>query len=36
MCATRHADQIKGESLPGWLEWLPDMPFDEMARRSMD
>ena len=36
MCATSHADQIKGESLPGLLEWLPDMPFDQLARHSMD
>jgi choline dehydrogenase-like flavoprotein len=36
MCASSHADQIKGEELPGWLEWLPDMPFAEMARHSMD
>ena len=36
MCATSHTDQIKGEELPGWLEWLPDMPFDEIARHSMD
>jgi choline dehydrogenase-like flavoprotein len=36
MCATSHADQIKGEELPGWLEWLPDMPFSEIARHSMD
>jgi len=36
MCATSHADQIKGEELPEWLEWLPDMPFDEIARHSMD
>jgi choline dehydrogenase-like flavoprotein len=36
MCATSHADQIKGEELPGWLEWLPDMPFGEIARHSMD
>ena len=36
MCATSHADQIKGESLPSWLEWLPQMPFDQMARHSMD
>ena len=28
MCAISHADQIKGEALPGWLEWLPDMPFE--------
>ncbi|HEX7389503.1 MAG TPA: GMC family oxidoreductase [Acidiphilium sp.] len=36
MCATSHADQIKGESLPAWLEFLPDMPFEKMARHSMD
>jgi choline dehydrogenase-like flavoprotein len=36
MCATSHTEQIKGEELPSWLEWLPDMPFDEIARHSMD
>ena len=36
MCATSHADQIRGEALPEWLDWLPDMPFEEMARHSMD
>ena len=36
MCAISHADQIKGEELPAWLEWLPDMPFGEIARHSMD
>jgi choline dehydrogenase-like flavoprotein len=36
MCASSHADQIKGEALPAWLEWFPDMPFDVMARHSMD
>lgn len=36
MCATSHAEQIKGEELPSWLEWLPDMPFEELARHSMD
>jgi choline dehydrogenase-like flavoprotein len=36
MCATSHADQIKGEALPSWLEWFPEMPFDVMARHSMD
>ncbi len=36
MCATSHADQVKGEALPAWLEWLPDMPFEEMAANSMD
>jgi choline dehydrogenase-like flavoprotein len=36
MCATSHAEQIRGEALPGWLEWLPDMPFEKMAAHSMD
>jgi choline dehydrogenase-like flavoprotein len=36
MCATSHAAQIRGEALPSWLEWLPKMPFEEMARHSMD
>ena len=36
MCASSHADQIKGEALPSWLEWLPEMPFDQMALHSMD
>lgn len=36
MCATSHAEQIRGESLPSWLEWLPAMPFEVMARHSMD
>ena len=36
MCATSHADQVKGESLPQWLEWLPEMPFEQIARHSMD
>ena len=36
MCAATHAAQIRGEALPEWLEWLPDMPFEIMARHSMD
>ena len=36
MCATSHADQIRGEALPSWLEWVPEMPFETMARHSMD
>jgi len=36
MCAGSHAEQIKGESLPSWMEWLPDMPFDKMALHAMD
>ncbi|TPN57346.1 MULTISPECIES: GMC family oxidoreductase [unclassified Mesorhizobium] len=36
MCATSHGAQIRGEALPRWLEWLPKLPFREMARHSMD
>jgi choline dehydrogenase-like flavoprotein len=36
MCATSHAAQIKGEAMPEWLQWMPDMPFEVMARHSMD
>jgi choline dehydrogenase-like flavoprotein len=36
MCATSHAAQIRGEALPSWLEWLPNMPFEQMARHSLD
>ena len=36
MCATSHADQIRAEALPAWLEWAPQRPFEEMARHSMD
>lgn len=36
MCATSHGAQIRGEALPGWLEWVPKMPFEQMARHSMD
>jgi choline dehydrogenase-like flavoprotein len=35
MCATTHADQIRGETLPSWLEWLPEMPFEKIAKYSM-
>ncbi len=36
MCATSHGAQIRGEVLPMWLEWLPKMPFEQIARHSMD
>ena len=37
MCATSHGEQIRGEAVPGVLDkLLPDMPFDVMARHSMD
>ncbi len=36
MCATSHGEQIRGEALPGYLSWLPDMPFEKMAEHSLD
>ena len=36
MCATSHGAQIRGEALPAWLKWLPNIPFEQMARHSMD
>jgi choline dehydrogenase-like flavoprotein len=36
MNATIDADQVKAEALPEWLEWLPDMPFGEIARHSLN
>ena len=36
MCATSHGAQIRGEALPDWLDWVPKMPFEQMARHSMD
>jgi len=36
MCATSHGAQIRAETLPRWLKWAPKMPFDAMARHSMD
>jgi choline dehydrogenase-like flavoprotein len=35
MCATLHGAQIRSEALPSWLEWMPNMPFAQMARHSM-
>ena len=35
MCASAHGAQIRGEALPEWLDWVPKMPFDVMARHAM-
>ncbi len=36
MCATSHGEQIRAEAMPGWLDWLPEMPFDKLALHSID
>jgi choline dehydrogenase-like flavoprotein len=35
MCAAVHADQIRSEALPAWLDWMPGLPFEAMARHSI-
>jgi choline dehydrogenase-like flavoprotein len=35
-CAKVHGEQIRGESLASWLSFLPEMPFELMARHAMD
>lgn len=36
MIGKSHGEQVKGEALPAFLQWFPDMPFDELARHSLD
>jgi choline dehydrogenase-like flavoprotein len=36
MCATSHGEQIRGEALPSFMSWAPEMPFNKMAEYSMD
>ena len=36
MCATSHPEQVRGDALPAWLEWLPRLPFDKISDHSLD
>ncbi len=36
MCATTHGEQIKGEVVPPWADWLPETPFEAMADHALD
>ncbi|WP_043833733.1 GMC oxidoreductase [Muricoccus aerilatus] len=36
MLGKSHGEQVRAEVLPEFLSWLPDMPFDELARHSVD
>ena len=31
-----HGAQVEGEALPGFLQWFPGKPFDELARHAID
>ena len=36
MCGKSHGEQIRGEALPQWLGFVPNMPFDAMAEHAID
>jgi len=36
MTGKSHADTLRGEALPDWLAWLPEQPFEYIARHSLD
>ncbi len=36
MMGKSHGEQIRAEALPDWLSWFPEMPFEVMARHSLD
>ena len=36
MMGKSHPDEIRAEALPEWLSWMPEMPFELMARHSLD
>ncbi|MGI4877241.1 MAG: GMC oxidoreductase [Janthinobacterium lividum] len=36
MLGKSHGEQVRGEALPGWMSWFPEMPFDQLARHSLD
>ncbi len=35
-CAKVHGEQIRGESLASWMSFLPEMPFEMVARHAID
>ncbi|MDN5849378.1 MAG: GMC family oxidoreductase, partial [Nitrococcus sp.] len=36
MTGKSHPDTIRGEALPEWLQWFPEMPFALLGRHSLD
>ncbi|MEI7035874.1 GMC family oxidoreductase [Fulvimonas yonginensis] len=36
MTGKSHPDTIRGEAVPDWLDWLPDLPFEQMAHHALD
>ena len=36
MLGKSHGEQVRGEALAPWMSWFPEMPFEQIARHSMD
>ncbi|MFC0407674.1 GMC oxidoreductase [Roseomonas elaeocarpi] len=36
MLGKSHGEQVRGEELPKFLNWFPELPFDMLARHSVD
>ena len=36
MLGKSHGEQVRGEALPSFLQWFPNMPFAELARHALD
>ena len=36
MCGKVHGEQVRGQTIPAWMNMLPNMPFDVLARHTID
>ena len=36
MCGKVHGEQVRGQSLPNWLKFLPNVPFEMLAHHAID
>lgn len=36
MCGKVHGEQVRGETIPSWLNFLPNIPFDTLADHAID
>ena len=36
MCGKVHGEQVRGQAIPAWLNFLPNVPFDMLAHHAID
>ena len=36
MCGKVHGEQVRGQAIPAWLNFLPNLPFDALADHTID